>query len=68
MNTFKSTAGWHIWHGRLRQQCARIAANDHLYAEGREEELIGRLQRSMKLSEEKIWHLLQRNHGHWKHD
>ena len=67
MKSWFSSAGWHIVHGRLTQQCARLLANDHLYVQGKEEELVGRLQRGLHMSEEKILGLLQRNHGHWRH-
>lgn len=67
MNPLRSTAGWHILRGKLRQKCARIVDNDRLYAEGKEEELIGQLQRAMKLSKDKVRTLLHRNHGEWRH-
>lgn len=67
MKTWTFTAGWHIVHGKITQQCARLVSNDRLYAQGKEEELVGRLQRGLNMSEDKILSLLHRNHGGWHH-
>ena len=40
---------WHVIKGRFKQKCARHNHNDHIYIEGKEEELYGRLQRKMGL-------------------
>lgn len=65
MKSWISSASWHIMHGRMVQQCARLMANDRLFTQGKEEELVGRLQRGLHMSEEKILRLLKRNHGQW---
>ncbi len=67
MKTWIYSAGWHIVHGRLTQQCARLMSSDRLYAQGKEEELVGRLQRGLQTSEENIVKLLHRNHTQWSH-
>ncbi len=67
MKTWTFTAGWHIMHGKLLQQFARLTSNDRWYEQGKEEEMVGRLQRGLHLSEEKILNLLHRNHGQWRH-
>lgn len=65
MNSWTFSSGWHIMHGKLTQQCGRLVASDRLYVQGKEEEMVGRLQRGLKMSEDKILELLHRNHAHW---
>jgi uncharacterized protein YjbJ (UPF0337 family) len=36
---------WNIIKGKLKQKCAKLSDNESRYAEGREEELVGRLKR-----------------------
>lgn len=67
MKSWRYSAGWHIVHGRLTQECARLMSSDRLFAQGKEEELVGRLQRGLQTSEENIVKLLQRNHTQWTH-
>lgn len=67
MKSWTLSSRWHILHGKLAQQCGRLMSSDRLYVQGKEEEMVGRLQRGLKMSEEKILELLHRNHAHWSH-
>lgn len=65
MKLWTCSAGWHVVHGRLVQCYARLTSRSQLYAQGKEEEMLGRLQHNLDLNEEKTLALLRRNHGHW---
>jgi uncharacterized protein YjbJ (UPF0337 family) len=45
MKSTRLKGSWNIIKGKLKQKCAKLAENDSRYAEGREEELVGRLKR-----------------------
>lgn len=45
MNTLEMKGNWNIIKGKLKQRWARLTDDDLQYAEGKEEELIGRIQR-----------------------
>lgn len=67
MKSWTFSSGWHIVHGKLTQKCARLMASERLYVQGKEEELVGRLQRGLQMSDAKIIELLHRNHAQWAH-
>lgn len=50
---------WHIIKGRLRQKYAHLTDNDLRYAQGQEEELIGRLQKLTGQTREEIEMILR---------
>ena len=58
MNTQTLKGNWHIAKGKLKQKYANLTDNDLRYVEGREEELIGRIQRATGARREEIEHLL----------
>ena len=45
MNTLEIKGDWNITKGKLKQKWAKLTDNDLRYADGQEEELIGRLQK-----------------------
>jgi len=45
MNTIELKASWNIFKGRLKQKYAQLAGDDRKYIEGKEDELIGRIQK-----------------------
>jgi uncharacterized protein YjbJ (UPF0337 family) len=45
MNTQTLKGNWHIAKGKLKAKYAILTDNDLTYVEGREEELIGRIQK-----------------------
>jgi uncharacterized protein YjbJ (UPF0337 family) len=45
MNTQTLKGNWHIAKGKLKQKYANLTDNDLRYVEGKEEELIGRIQK-----------------------
>jgi len=49
---------WHIAKGKLKQKYADLTDNDLRYIEGKEEELIGRIQKITGATREEIVRLL----------
>ena len=45
MNTLKIKGDWNITKGKLRQKWAQLTDDDLTYAEGKQEELFGRIQK-----------------------
>ena len=45
MTTLEINGDWNITKGKLKQKWARLTDDDLQYAEGRQEELIGRIQK-----------------------
>jgi uncharacterized protein YjbJ (UPF0337 family) len=45
MNTFHIKGDWNIIKGKLKQKYAQLTDNDLRYEEGREDELVGRIQK-----------------------
>ncbi len=45
MNTLHVKGDWNIVKGKLKQKYAKLTENDLRYEEGREDELIGRIQK-----------------------
>ncbi|HXA13832.1 MAG TPA: CsbD family protein [Opitutaceae bacterium] len=54
MNTQTLRGNWHIVRGKLKQKYASLTDNDLHYVEGREEELIGRIQKLTGASRDEI--------------
>ena len=45
MNTLEIKGDWNITKGKLKQKWAKLTDNDLKFAEGKSEELIGRIQK-----------------------
>lgn len=45
MNTLEIKGDWNITKGKLKQKWARLTDDDLQYAEGKQDELIGRIQK-----------------------
>jgi len=45
MNTLEIKGDWNITKGRLKQKWAKLTDDDLQFVEGRQEELIGRIQK-----------------------
>lgn len=54
MNTTEFKGNWHELKGKLKQKYANLTDDDLLYAEGKEEELYGRLQIRLGKSKEEV--------------
>ena len=54
MNKLQIKGNWNEIKGKLKQKFADLTDDDLVYAEGREDELLGRLQQRLGKSEEEI--------------
>lgn len=56
----KIKGNWNELKGKLKQQYANLTDNDLLYVEGKEDELHGRLQKSLGKSKDEVNELIDR--------
>ena len=54
MNTLEIKGDWNIAKGKLKQKWAKLTDDDLQYVEGKQEELLGRIQKSTGESPEAI--------------
>jgi uncharacterized protein YjbJ (UPF0337 family) len=54
MNKLKMRGSWNEVKGKLKQKYADLTDDDLMFAEGKEEELFGRLQQRLGKSKEEI--------------
>lgn len=50
----KIKGNWHELKGKIKQQYADLTDDDLLYAEGKEDELLGRLEKKLGKTKEEI--------------
>ncbi|SHE44094.1 Uncharacterized conserved protein YjbJ, UPF0337 family [Fodinibius roseus] len=53
MNKLNIKGNWNEKKGKLKQKYAELTDDDLIYAEGKEEELVGRIQQRLGTSKEK---------------
>lgn len=61
--TMKLKGNWNVTKGRLKQKYASLTDSDLLYEEGREDELIGRIQKRTGAAREEIDRFLREDCG-----
>ena len=54
MNTLQLKGNWNIIRGKLKQKFADLTDNDLTYVEGKESELIGRIQKRTGKTREEV--------------
>ncbi len=54
MNTLEIKGDWNIIKGKLKQKWAKLTDADVLFSEGKEEELLGRIQKATGETREAI--------------
>jgi uncharacterized protein YjbJ (UPF0337 family) len=54
MNTLTAKGNWNIAKGKLKQKFAQLTDDDLQFADGKEDELIGRIQKRTGQAREKI--------------
>ena len=54
MNTTEVKGNWNDQKGKLKQQFAMLTDNDLLFAEGKKEEMFGRLQTKLGKTKEEL--------------
>lgn len=60
MNTLGIKGTWNEAAGKLKQKYAALTDDDLLYAEGKEEELLGRMQAKLGKSKEEIKKIMRK--------
>jgi len=58
MNTLSMKGNWKEVSGKLKQQYANLTDDDLLYKEGKEEELLGRLEKKVGKTKEDLRKLI----------
>ena len=54
MNKFQIKGNWNEIKGKLKQKYAQLTDDDLMFAEGKEDELLGRLQQRLGKTSEEI--------------
>ena len=54
MNTLQMKGNWNIAKGKLKQKFAQLTDDDLAYVEGKEEELMGRIQKRTGQTREQL--------------
>ena len=60
MNTFTMKGNWNEIAGKLKQQFANLTDDDLLFKQGKEEELLGRLQQKLGKTKSELRKLLSK--------
>jgi uncharacterized protein YjbJ (UPF0337 family) len=60
MNNLKIKGTWKVVAGKFKQQYANLTDDDLLFKEGKEDELVGRLQKKIGKSKEEIRNLIEK--------
>ena len=60
MNKLNIKGNWNEVAGKLKQQFANLTDDDLLFAEGKEEELLGRLQKKLGKTQAQIRQLIEK--------
>ncbi len=60
MNALTIKGNWKEMAGRLKQQFANLTDDDLLFAEGKEEELLGRLEKKLGKTKEDVRSLIEK--------
>lgn len=58
MNTLSMKGSWKEIAGKLKQEFANLTDDDVLFMEGKEEELLGRLQQKLGKTKEELRNLI----------
>lgn len=60
MNKLNIKGNWNEKKGKLKQQFSKLTDDDLMYAEGKEEELLGRLQKRLGKSKEEVREIIRK--------
>ena len=58
MNTIEETGDWNDQKGRLKQKFADLMENDLIFAEGKKEEMLGKLQIKLGKTKEELHNII----------
>ncbi|PKL16400.1 MAG: general stress protein CsbD [Spirochaetae bacterium HGW-Spirochaetae-5] len=60
MSTISFKGNWHEVAGKIKQKYADLTDDDLLFVKGKEEELLGRLQKKLGKTKDEILHLIEK--------
>jgi len=60
MNKLQIKGSWNEIKGKLKQQFGNLTDNDLTFAEGKEDELLGRLQKKLGKSKEELRAMIEK--------
>ena len=60
MNTTEVKGNWNEQKGKLKQQFGNLTDNDLMFAEGKKEEMLGRLQIKLGKTKEELHKIISR--------
>ncbi len=60
MNTLNIKGNWNELAGKLKQQYANLTDDDLLFKEGKEEEVLGRLQQKLGTTKEELRNIISK--------
>lgn len=60
MNKLSIKGNWNETKGKLKQQFSKLTDDDLMFVEGKEEELIGRIQKRLGKSKEEVRDILRK--------
>lgn len=58
MNSTEAKGNWNEQKGKLKQQFAILTDDDLMFAEGKKDEMLGRLQKKLGKSKEELYKLI----------
>lgn len=67
MNTLSIKGNWNIAKGKLKQKYAQLTDDDLQFVQGKEEELIGRIQKRTGLAKDQVLVAVQESGCDCKH-
>jgi uncharacterized protein YjbJ (UPF0337 family) len=59
MNKLQFKGSWNEVKGKLKQKYAQLTDDDLTYGEGKDDELVGRLQKKLGKTAEEVRHILE---------
>ncbi|MEP7322532.1 MAG: CsbD family protein [Saprospiraceae bacterium] len=59
MNSVEIKGNWHEQKGKLKQKFANLTDDDLMFAEGKKEEMLGRLQIKLGKSKEELHEIIE---------
>lgn len=60
MNKLNIKGNWNETKGKLKQQFSKLTDDDLMFVEGKEDELIGRIQKRLGKSKEEVREILRK--------
>lgn len=60
MNKLQMKGSWNEVKGKLKQQYANLTDDDLAFAEGKEDELLGRLQKKLGKSKDEVRQMIEK--------